>query len=131
MSLAALMAGGDGQLGCSGARGKRKGEFYRHVEAVPPHRHGLQELQHGRGAAAMCGGADDQWGMAVRPPASAHRPRGTGLGLHTSVTASSAQCHRRGPRTVGFSSASACARELGTARPTSCAGVPAFKHSYV
>jgi hypothetical protein len=118
MSSAALMAGGGGQLGCSGAQGKRKGEFYRRVEAVPPHRCGLQELQHGRGAAATCGGADGQWGIAVRPPANAHRPRGTGLGLHASVTASSAQCHRRGPRTARFSSASACAREPGTARPT-------------
>jgi hypothetical protein len=118
MSSAALMAGGGGQLGCSGARGKRKGEFYRRVEAVPPHRRGLQELQHGRGAVATCGGADDQWGMAVRPPASAHRPRGTGRGLHASVTASSAQCHRRGPRTAGFSGASACTRESGTAWAT-------------
>jgi hypothetical protein len=90
MSPAALMAGGGGQLGCSSARGKRKGEFYRCLEAVPPHCRGLQELQHGRGAAATCGGADDQWGMAVRPPVSAHRPRGTDLGLHASVTASSA-----------------------------------------
>jgi hypothetical protein len=60
MSPAALMAGGDGQLGCSGAQGKRKGGFYRRVEAVPPHRHGLKELQHGRGAVAMCGRADGQ-----------------------------------------------------------------------
>jgi hypothetical protein len=118
MSPVALMAGGGGQLGCSGAGGKRKGEFYRRVEAVPPHRRGLQELQHGRGAAATCGGADGQWGMAVRPPASAHRSRGTGLGLHASVTASSAQCHRCGPRTAGFSGASTCARESGTAWPT-------------
>jgi hypothetical protein len=112
------MASGGGQLGCSGARGKRKREFYRRVKAVPPHRRGLHELQHGRGAAATCGGADGQWGMAVRPPASAHRPRGTGLGLHASITASSAQCHRHGPRTAGFSGASACAREPGTAWPT-------------
>jgi hypothetical protein len=118
MSPAALMASGSGQLGCSGARGKRKGVFYRRVEAVPPHCRGLQELQHGRGAAATCGGADGQWGMAVRPPASAHRLHGTGLGLHASVTTSSAQCHRRGPRTAGFSGASACAHEPGTARAT-------------
>jgi hypothetical protein len=118
MSPAALMAGSGGQLGWSGTRGKRKGEFYRRVEAVPPHRHGLQELQHGRRATATCGGANGQWGMAVRPPVSAHRPRSTGLGLHASVTASSAQCHRRGPRTAGFSGASACARGPGTARPT-------------
>jgi surface antigen len=100
------------------AREKEGGGFYRRVEAVPPHRRGLQELQHGRGAVATCGGADGQWGMAVRPPASAHRPCGTGLGLHASVTASSAQCRRRGPRTAGLSSASACAREPGTARLT-------------
>jgi hypothetical protein len=66
----------------------------------------------------MCGGADGQWGMAVRPPASAHRPRGTGLALHASVMASSAQWRRRGPRTAGFSGASACACEPGTAWPT-------------
>jgi hypothetical protein len=90
MPSAALMAGGGGQLGCSGARGKRKGEFYRCLEAVPPHRCGLQELQHGRGAVTTCGGADGQWGMVVRSPASAHWSRGTDLGLHASVTASSA-----------------------------------------
>jgi hypothetical protein len=56
--------------------------------------------------------------MAVRPPTSARRPRGTGLGLHASVTTSSAQCHQRRPRTAGFSDASACAHEPGTARPT-------------
>jgi hypothetical protein len=65
-----------------------------------------------------CGGADGQWGMAVRPPVSARWPRGTSLGLHASITASSAQCHRRGPRTARFSGASACAREPGMARPT-------------
>jgi hypothetical protein len=111
------MAGGDRQLSCSCARGKRKG-VYRRVEVVPPHRHGLQELQHGRGAVATCGGADDQWGMAVRLSASAHRTRGTDLGLHASVTTSSEQCCRRGPRTAEFSGAPACAREPGTARPT-------------
>jgi hypothetical protein len=116
MSLVALMAGG-GQLGCSGARGKRGG-FHMRVEAVLPHRRGLQELQHGRGAVATCGGADGQWEMAVCPPASAHRPRGTGLGLHASVTASSAQWRQRGPQTARFSGASTCAREPDTARPT-------------
>jgi hypothetical protein len=124
------MAGGGGLLSCSGARGKRKGEFNRGVEAVQSHRRGLQELQHGRGAAATCGGATGQRAMAVRLPASAHRPRGTGLGLHASVTASSAQCHRRGPRTAGFAGASACARGLGTAQPTSCAGAPAFPKQF-
>jgi hypothetical protein len=43
--------------------------------------------QHGRRAAATCGGAVGQWAEAVRPPASVHQPRGTGLGLHASVTA--------------------------------------------
>jgi hypothetical protein len=71
--------------------GKKEGEFYRRLEAVPPHRHGLQELQHGREAVATCGGADGQWGTAVRAPASAHPLRGTDLGLHASVTTSSAQ----------------------------------------
>jgi hypothetical protein len=32
----------------------------------------------GAEAVATCGG---QWWMAVRPPASAHRPHGTGLGF--------------------------------------------------
>jgi hypothetical protein len=41
-------------------------------------------------------------------PAAWHR-----LGLHTSVTASSAQCRRRRPRTAGFSGASACVRVDG------------------
>jgi hypothetical protein len=117
----------------SGAQGKKEGKFYRHVEAVPPHHRGLQELQHGRGAVATCGGADGQWGMAVRPLASARRPRGTGLGLHASVTASSAQCHRRGPRTAGFPAprrahASWVQRgRRGGARTTSCAGALTFK----
>jgi hypothetical protein len=78
------MADGGGWQSCSGARGKRNGEFYKRVEAVLPHRRGLQELQHGHRAAATCGG------MEVPPPASAHRPRGTSLGLHASVTTSSA-----------------------------------------
>jgi hypothetical protein len=86
--------------------GKGREGFYRRVEAVPPHRRGLQELQHWREAVAMCGGADGQWGMAVRPPASAHRPRGTDLVLRASVMASSAQRRRRGPWTAGFSGAS-------------------------
>jgi hypothetical protein len=46
---------------CSRAsEGKRKGKFYRRVEAVPSHHRGLQELQHGRGAATTCGGDDGQ-----------------------------------------------------------------------
>jgi hypothetical protein len=55
--------------------------------------------------------ANEEWWFA-------HRPRGTGLGLHASVTASGAQCHWRGPRTTGCSTASVCVRELGTARLT-------------
>jgi hypothetical protein len=56
-------------------------------------------------------------------PAAWHRLRGTGLGLHASVTASSALWRLRGPRTAGFSGASACARGPGTARLTwRCAG---------
>jgi hypothetical protein len=43
--------------------------------------------QHGSGAAATCGAAVGQWAEAVLPSASMHRPRGTGLGLHASVTA--------------------------------------------
>jgi hypothetical protein len=63
MSPVALMAGGGGQLGDSGARGKTKGGFYRHVEAVPPHRRGLQGLQHGRG----------RWRRASAPTANGER----------------------------------------------------------
>jgi hypothetical protein len=60
MSLAALMAGGGGRCVLGRAQGKRKGKFYRRIEVVPPHRLGLQELQHGRGVAATWGGADGQ-----------------------------------------------------------------------
>jgi hypothetical protein len=85
------------------------------VEAVATHLRGLQELKHG------CGGGGDvrrtggQWRMAVRPPASARRPRGTGLGFACASWALAAQCRRRGPRTAGFSGASVCARRPGTA----------------
>jgi hypothetical protein len=80
MSSAALMAGGGGQLGCSGARGKRKGEFYRCVEAVPPHRRGLQKTP----AWARSGGdmrrSRRPMGNGSLPagecaPAAWHRPR--------------------------------------------------------
>jgi hypothetical protein len=37
-------------------------------------------------AVAACGGADSQWGKAVRPPARAPRPRGTVLLFHACVT---------------------------------------------
>jgi hypothetical protein len=68
------------------ARKERKG-VCRRTEAVPSPVVAYRKLQHGRGAAATCGGAVGQWAEAVRPPASVHRPRGTGLGLHASVTA--------------------------------------------
>jgi hypothetical protein len=69
------------------AREKEKeGEFCRRAEAVPSPVVAYRKPQHGRGAAATCGGAVGQWAEAVRPPASVHRPRGTGLGLHASVT---------------------------------------------
>jgi hypothetical protein len=100
------------------SEGKGRRGFYRRVEAVHPHRHGLQGLQHGHEVVATCGGVVGQWGEAVRPPASGHRPRSTDLGLHASVRASSAQWGRHGPRTAGFSDASVCAREPGTTRPT-------------
>jgi hypothetical protein len=56
--------------------------------------------------------------MAVRPPASAHGPRGTGLNPSRASSALGVQWQRRGPRTAGFPGASACAREPGTAGPT-------------
>jgi hypothetical protein len=65
----------------------KEGEFCRRAEAVPSPVMAYRNPQHGRGAAAMCGGAFGQWAEPVRPPASVHQPRGTGLGLHASVTA--------------------------------------------
>jgi hypothetical protein len=56
--------------------------------------------------------------MAVRPTASAHRPRGTDLGfLHASFSLA-AQWRWHGPRTASSSGASACARGPGTVRLT-------------
>jgi hypothetical protein len=108
-----------GLLGHARERGRGEGLYARwRVEAVSPHLRGLQELQHGPGAVATCGGADDQWKMAVRPPTSAQRPRGTGLSSLRASLALDAQWRQRQPRTAGSSSASACARGLGTARPT-------------
>jgi hypothetical protein len=68
--------------------------------------------------------ANGEWRFARRRVRTDH---GTGLGLHASVTVSSAQWRRRGPRTAGFSGASACAREPGMARATSCAGAPVLQ----
>jgi hypothetical protein len=56
--------------------------------------------------------------MALRPPASAHRPRGTGLSSLRASLALDAQWRWCGPGTAGCSGASACARGPGTARPT-------------
>jgi hypothetical protein len=47
MSPAVLMAGGSGRCVLGRATEERMGKFYRRVEAVPPHRCGLQEFQHG------------------------------------------------------------------------------------
>jgi hypothetical protein len=44
-----------------------------------------------------------QWWMAVRAPASARRPRGTGLGFPLASWTLVAQWRRRGPRTAGYS----------------------------
>jgi hypothetical protein len=87
---------------------------------------------------AACGGADGQWGKALRPPASAPRPRGIGLSFHARVT---------DPRcTVAATRASDrwLLRRLDVrARPgygestwrvrgaTSCAGAPVFKHHFI
>jgi hypothetical protein len=64
----------------------------------------------GAEAVATCGGAGDQWRMAVRPPASTHRPRGTVLSPSRVSSALGSQWRRRVPRTAGFPGASACAR---------------------
>jgi hypothetical protein len=74
------MADGGGLQSCSGARGKRNGEFYKRVEAVLPHRRVLQELQHGHRAAATCGGSRRPMGNGGSPagecaPAAWNQPR--------------------------------------------------------
>jgi hypothetical protein len=69
--VAGLLGRGGNEAGGSYARWR--------VDAVSPHLCGLQELQHGRGVVPTSGGAGGQWRMAVRPPMSAHRPRGTNL----------------------------------------------------
>jgi hypothetical protein len=55
------------------------------VEAVPQQLRGLQELRHGPRGGGDVRRTGGQWRMAVRSPASACRPRVTGLGLHTCV----------------------------------------------
>jgi hypothetical protein len=65
-SSAALMAGGGGLLGCSGARGRKGREFCKRAEAVPSPVVAYRKPQHGRGAAVTCGGAVGQWAEAVR-----------------------------------------------------------------
>jgi hypothetical protein len=72
----------------------------------------------GAEAVATCGGADGQWSMAVRPPTSTHRLRGTNLSPPRASLAVGVQLRRRGPQTAGSSGASACARGPGTARST-------------
>jgi hypothetical protein len=68
----------------------------------------------GAEAVATCGGAGGQWRMAVRPPASAHGPRGTGLNPSRASSTLGAQWRRCGPRTARFLGASACAPNAGT-----------------
>jgi hypothetical protein len=51
------------------------------------------------------------------------RPRGTGLGHLRASLAVGVQWRRQWPRTVGFSGASACARDWGTAGTSWHAGV--------
>jgi hypothetical protein len=72
-------------LGC--ARKERKGSFIAAQRWFRLTVVAYRKPQHGCGAAATCGGAVDQWAKAVHPSVSVHRPRGTGLGLHASVTA--------------------------------------------
>jgi hypothetical protein len=76
----------------------------------------------GAEAVATCGGAGGRWSMAVRPPASTHRPRGTVLSPSCASLVVGVQWRRRGPRTDVFPGASACARNRGTAGTTWRAG---------
>jgi hypothetical protein len=69
-------------------------------------------------AVATCSGAGSQWRMAVRPPASAHGPRDTGLNPSRASSTLGVQWQRCGPRTAGFPGASECARGPGRAGPT-------------
>jgi hypothetical protein len=56
------MAGGGRWQVCLGARGKEEGGFIGQEcrKTASPERRGLQELQHGRGVVATCGGAGGQ-----------------------------------------------------------------------
>jgi hypothetical protein len=81
-SPATLMAAeADGRVCLGTRRNEVGGALYarRRVEAVATHLCGLQELKHGRGGGGDVRRTSGQWGMVVRLPASAHRPRGTGL----------------------------------------------------
>jgi hypothetical protein len=109
-SPAALMADGGGWLGRARERSRWCFIGPGRVEAFPPHLRGLQGLQHGRRAVATCDGAGGQWRKAVRPPVSAHKPRGTDLSSLRASLALDAQWRRWGPRTARSSGASACAR---------------------
>jgi hypothetical protein len=52
---------------------------------------------------ATCDGAGGQWRMAVRPPASTHRPHGTVLSPSRASSPLGVQWRRRRPRTTGVS----------------------------
>jgi hypothetical protein len=81
------MAGCGGLLGFLGrARKERKGSFIAAQRRFRLTVVAYRKPQHGRGAAGTCGGAVGQRAEAVRPLASVHRLRGTGLVLHASVT---------------------------------------------
>jgi hypothetical protein len=64
----------------------KEGEFYRRAEAVPSHHRGLQETPAWARSSGDVRRTVGQWLEAVRPPASVHRPRGTDLSFHASVT---------------------------------------------
>jgi hypothetical protein len=68
------------------ARKERKGSFIGAQRRFRLTIVAYRKRQHGRGAAATCGGAVGQWPEAVRPQESVHRPHGTDLSLHASVT---------------------------------------------
>jgi hypothetical protein len=57
----------------------------------------------GAEAVATCDRAGGQWRMAVRPPASTHRPHGTDLSPSRASSALGVQWRRRRPRTTGVS----------------------------
>jgi hypothetical protein len=61
------------------ARKERKGSFIGAQRRFRLTVVAYRKPQHGHGATTTCSGAVGQWAEAVRPPASVHRPRGTGL----------------------------------------------------